>query len=172
MVPSYLFFFVFLSMKPLALSEIKFCTKNDIEVQDYPQAPCRIYETLATALLEDNRNFYNLQKVFFPPNNGSPVFITVTYHYEDHNATSSSNDIYFWSSAIYFFFHPVRTFQFTSLLFSDSALRVGKVDLYLLANYSSVDSDCMVLLTQRVSHYLIFFSLIQSLAISMYLFAS
>ena len=142
----YLFFFVLLSLKPLALSEIR--TIDDLENQDYP--PCYIYKALATDLLEDDRNFYNLQNVFFSPNSGSPVFVTVTYHYEDNNASSTA--IFFWSSAVYFFFHPVRIFQFTSLLFSDPALRFDKIDLYLPPNYSSVGSDCMVLLTQRVSH--------------------
>jgi hypothetical protein len=151
MVSSYLLFFVLLSLKPLALSEIR--TIDDFELQDDSQVPCHIYKALATELLEDNRNFYNLQNVFFSPNSGSPVFVTVTYHYEDDNATSSSTAIYFWSSAIYFFFHPVRIFQFTSLLFSDPALRFDKVDLYLSANYSSIPSECMILLTQRVSHF-------------------
>ena len=144
----YLFFFVLFSLEPLSLSEIR-----AFDSQDDSQAPCYIYKALATELLEDDRNFYNLQNVFFSPNSGSPVFVTVTYHYEDNNATSSSTAIYFWSSAVYFFFHPVRIFQFTSLLFSDPALRFDKVDLYVSANYSSVGSDCMILLTQRVSHF-------------------
>jgi hypothetical protein len=154
MVPCHLFFFVLFSLKPLALSDIR--ATDDFELQDDAQAPCYIYKALATELLEDNRNFYSLQNVFFSPNSGSPVFVTVTYHYEDdNNATSSSTAIYFWSSAIYFFFFPVRIFQFTSLLFSDPALRVDQVDLYLSANYSSAGSDCMLLLTQRVSHCIV-----------------
>ena len=143
-----LFFFMLFSLEPLALSEIR-----TSDSQDNSQAPCHIYKALATELLEDGRNFYSLQNIFFSPKSGSPVFVTVTYHYEDDNATSSSTAVYFWSSTVYFFFHPVRIFQFTSLLFSDPALRFDKVDLYLSANYSSVGSDCMILLTQRVSHY-------------------
>ena len=159
----YSFLFVLLSLKPLALS-----TVDDVELRDDPKNPCYIYKALATELLEDDRNFYNLQSVFFSPNSGSPVFVTVTYHYEDNNATMScsSTSIFFWSSAIYFFFHPVRIFQFTSLLFSDPALRFDKVDLYLSSNYSSVDSECMILLTQRVNHHIIVLCLFYKLCAS------
>ena len=115
---------------------------------------CSIYRSLATDLLKDDRNFYNLQNVFFPPNDGNPVFVTVKYRYfEDDNDTMSivSNRIYFWSSSIYFFFLPVRVLQFTSLLLSDPSLRYGEVNLFLPAHYSGAHNDCMVLLTQRVS---------------------
>ena len=37
---------------------------------------------------------------------------------------------FFWSSAVYFFFHPVRIFQFTSLLFSDPSLRYNETCTY------------------------------------------
>ena len=156
MFPSYLFFIVLL---PLALSRSNCNLKPyDPELQDddddnSDHSECRIYRALATELLKDDRNFYNLQNVFFPPNDGSPVFVAVKYHYfdDDNDATSSINTTYFWSSAVYFFFHPVRVFQFTSLLLSDPSLRYGEIHLFLPANYSNVNSSCMVLLTQRVS---------------------
>lgn len=143
MLSSHLFLFVLLSFKSLALSKT-----DDLELQNHPT--CYIYKALATELLEDDRNYYNLQNVFFSPNSGSPVFVTVTYHYD--NNTANSTAIYFWSSAVYFFFYPVRIFQFTSLLFSDPSLRFDNVDLFLPANRSSASSDCLILLTQRVSH--------------------
>ena len=157
MLPSYLFFLVIL---PLALSKTN--KPYDPELQDHDgdnsdHSECRVYRALATELLKDDRNFYNLQNVFFPPNGGSPVFVTVEYHYfdDDNNVTSSLNTtldtIYFWSSAVYFFFHPVRVFQFTSLLLSDPSLRYDEVNLFLPANHSNANSNCMVLLTQRVS---------------------
>ena len=155
MLPSCLFFFVLLS---LASSKIN-CNLNpsDPELQDDDDgggdhSTCYIYRPLATELQKDDRNFYNLQNVFFPPNGGSPVFVTIKYHYsgDDKNITSS-NTIYFWSSAVYFFLHPVRIFQFTSLLLSDPSLRYDEVNLFLPANYSNASSSCMVLLTQRVS---------------------
>ena len=158
MLSSYLFLFVLLHI-PLALSKLN-CNLNpsDPELQDddsdsgVDHSVCYIYRALATELLKDDGNFYNLQNVFFPPNGGTPVFVTVNYHFSgDDNKTISSNTTYFWSSSVYFFFHPMRIFQFTSLFLSDPSLRYDEVDFYLPANYSSANSNCMVLLTQRVS---------------------
>ena len=145
---------------PLALSKIS-CdlNPNDDEMEDDNDDDdllntCSIYKSLATVLLNGDRNFYNLQKIFFPPNYGSPVFVTVKFRYfEDDNDTMSIkfDKMYFWSSSVYFFFHPVRVLQFSSLLLSDPSLRSSKVNLFLPANYSDAHDDCMVLFTQRVS---------------------
>ena len=167
MVPSYIHLFFFaIMLLPLALSRSN-CNLDptDPELQDdygddSDHSECHIYRALATELLKDDRNFYNLQKIFFPPNDDSPVFIAVKYYYfDDDNATSAmisrSNTTYFWSSAVYFFFYPVRVLQFSSLLLSDPSLRYGEVNLFLPVKYFDANSDCMVLLTQRVSkkHY-------------------
>ena len=156
-LPSYL---LFLMLLPLALSKIS-CNliPYDDETEDAKDGDdlftCSIYKSLATDLLKDDRNFYNLQKVFFPPNYGSPVFVTVKYRYlEDDNVTITFNKTYFWSSSVYFFFHPVRVFQFSSLLLSDPSLRYSNVSLFLPAHYSDAHDDCVVLLTQRVSQNL------------------
>jgi hypothetical protein len=161
MLPSYLFFIMLL---PLALSKID-CNLNpsDPETEDDDDDDifaCDIYRSLATDLLKDDRNFYNLQNIFFPPNDGSPVFVAVKYRYfeiEDDNDTMSItfNTTYFWSSSVYFFFHPVRVLQFSSLLLSDPSLRYGEINLFLPEHYFGAHNDCMVLLTQRVSQKLI-----------------
>ena len=86
MFPSHLLFFVLLSL-PLALSKIdgsNLANINDLELQDLDKddgddPTCYIYKALATELLKDDRNFYKLQNVFFPPNSDSPVFVTVRY---------------------------------------------------------------------------------------------
>ena len=104
------------------------------------------YKSLAKALLDDDRNFYTLQSTFFPPISTSPVFVTITYVYNDSNNTT-----FFWSSAVYFFFHPVRIFQFTSLLFSDPSLRYNEITLFLPEDCYDASDDFMLLLTQRVS---------------------
>ena len=159
MLPNCLLILVLL---PLALSKIN-CNLNlnDQETEDDDNDiddsfTCDIYKSLATDLLKDDKNFYNLQKAFFPPNYGSPVFVAVKYRYfDDDNDTlitnSTSNTTYFWSSSVYFFFHPVRVLQFSSLLLSDPSLRYGEVNLFLPAQYFNAHNDCMVLLTQRVS---------------------
>ena len=105
------------------------------------------YKTLVTKLLENDKNFFTLQNTFFPPNDPSPVFVEVTYQYSDMNETQT----FFWSSSVYFFFHPVRIFQFTSLLFSDPSLRYSTAELYLPGECINADNKNMMLLTQRVS---------------------
>ena len=107
------------------------------------------YRLLVTELLKDDRNFFAMQTTFFPPDDSSPVFVEVTYKYS--NLNESYNRDFFWTSAVYFFFHPVKIFQFTSLLFSDPSLRYGTIDLYLPEECYDASNDSMVLLTQRVS---------------------
>ena len=106
------------------------------------------YKGLVKELLKDDRNFYNLQRTFFPPNSVSPVFVTITYQYDND---TFDDKIFFWSSAIYFIFHPVRVFQFTSLLFSDPALRYDETVLFLPSKCYGTNDKHMILLTQRVS---------------------
>ena len=106
------------------------------------------YTSLAKALLDDDRNFYTMQSTFFPPISTSPVFVAVTYVYND---SDNNNKTFFWSSAVYFFFHPVRIFQFTSLLFSDPSLRYNETTLFLPEDCHGASDDFMLLLTQRVS---------------------
>ena len=128
MLPSCLLILVLL---PLALSRIN-CNLNHndqkTEDDDDDSFTCDIYRSLATDLLKDDKNFYNLQKVFFPPNDGSPVFVTVKYRYfvDNDNGTAMNSTTYFWSSSVYFFFHPVRVLQFSSLLLSDPTPRYGE----------------------------------------------
>ena len=112
------------------------------------ESDCTTYKALATELLKNDKNLYELQTTFFPPNSNGPVFVVVTYCYDSDTVNSTT---FFWSSAAYFFFHPVRIFQFTSLLFSDPSLRYDEVVLNLPANCSGADADHMTLLTQRVS---------------------
>ena len=93
------------------------------------------YSTLVMELLQNERNYLSLQKTFFPPSSASPVFLEVFYQYGNDTDCEGDdyNDFpctYFWSS-VYFFFVPVRVFQYTSLLFSNPSLRYGNVTLYL-----------------------------------------
>ena len=67
-----------------------------------------------------------------------------------------SNHIWFWSSSAYFFYHPLRVIQFTSLGFSDPYMKQRSILLRLPAScyYSESNGDRgpfnMKLLTQRV----------------------
>ena len=129
----------------------------DIECKNDTCTKC--YKTLATELLKNADNYIALQNTFFPSNGGGPQFVVVTYIY-DINSTPTSllnNSIWFWSSSAYFFYYPLRIFQFTSLGFSDPSLTQRSILLHLPASchYSESNTDFgpfnMKLLTQRVS---------------------
>lgn len=130
----------------------------DIECENDTCTKC--YKTLATELLKNADNYIALQNTFFPPDDSGPDFVIVTYIY-DINSTQTNllnNSIWFWSSSAYFFYHPLRVFQFTSLGFSDPSLRQRSISLHLPATCyaskgnSNPGSDNMKLLTQRVSY--------------------
>lgn len=116
----------------------------------------KFYRALATKLLENDTNYFNLQMTFFPPNGTSPDFVIVKYSYEvesemDALALWKGSKVWFWSSAVYFFYHPIRVFQFTSFVFSDPLLQLSEVTLHLPAECLNVSDAYMKLLTQRVS---------------------
>ena len=122
------------------------------------EADCtKCYKALVTKLLNNSANYFNLQMTFFPPNGTSPDFVIVRYNYEgdSENGTSTPQHntvkVWFWSSAVYFFFHPIRIFQFTSFVFSDPLLSQSDLTLYLPASCVDASDDFMKLLTQRVS---------------------
>ena len=122
------------------------------------EAECSLcYEALVINLLKNSTNFFNLQTAFFPSNNTMPDFVIVTYHYDSETNVSSpevNKTVWFWSSAVYFFYHPIRIFQFTSLVFSDPLLQQSNLELYLPAECSKASDAYMKLLTQRVSYLL------------------
>lgn len=127
------------------------------------QCDCtKCYRSLVRELLKNATNYFNMQMIFFPPNGTSPDFVIVTYNYgtdsEDTGlATSSQTDseVWFWSSAVYYFFHPIKIFQFTSLGFSDPLLDQSTLMLYLPAECANISEAFKRLLTQRVSYTVI-----------------
>lgn len=122
------------------------------------EAECsKSYKSLIINLLKNSTNFFNMQMAFFPVNSTTPDFVIVTYHYDSESNVSTgletelNKTVWFWSSAVYFFYHPIRIFQFTSLVFSDPFLQQSSLELYLPAECSRASDDYMKLLTQRVS---------------------
>ena len=133
------------------------CCEVEIECQDESCTKC--YKTLATQLLKNDTNYIELQNKFFPSNSTGPDFVIVTYVYHDDleaAATTPSNHVWFWSSSGYFFYHPLRIFQYTSLGFSDPSLTQTELTLHLPASCYDEKSvnynQYMQLLTQRVRY--------------------
>ena len=126
---------------------------TDIETESNCTAS---YKVLASELLKKPSNYFNLQMTFFPPNDTSPDFVIVKYTYDSDSdsgttTVSHSQKVWFWSSAVYFFYHPIRIFQFTSLGFSDPLLHPSFLTIDLPAECVNASQTYMQLLTQRVS---------------------
>ncbi len=117
------------------------------------------YDLLANELIVSDKNRFNLQQAFFPPNNSNPVFVTVSYYFtrNPNGSTNYSADspkkIWFWTESTFYLFQPVSSLQFTSLLFSDTTLKTSEVYLYLQPSCNGSSTDMMRLLTQRVSFH-------------------
>ena len=119
----------------------------------------RCYDVLANQVINNDRNRYNMQNAFFPPDKSSPVFITVTYYFTrnmtgngstDYSLTAP-NETWYWTRSTFYLFQPIESLQYTSLLFSDSSLHKSDVSLYLQPNCQGNNTAMMKLLTQRVS---------------------
>ncbi len=108
----------------------------------------KCYSLLVANVTDDDRNQFNLQYAFFPPNYTSPVFVTVYYRYDND---PGSEQVWFWSTSTFYLFHPLHVFQFTSLFFSDVELDTAELYLTLHPDCQNATEDSMKLLTQRVS---------------------
>ena len=60
--------------------------------RDQSQSCDECYDTLVDALLNMRNNKYNLRRVFYPLERSSPVFVTVTYQYDDSSVPNQYND--------------------------------------------------------------------------------
>lgn len=105
------------------------------------------YETLANALIGTSDNKYQMSIAFFPTNRAPPAFVSVIYRYDDTNITDQE---WLWSAGAFYFFQPLRIYQFTSLFFGNPEFRSGTVTLTLPANCSNAPAPLMETLTQRV----------------------
>lgn len=109
------------------------------------------HSLLVSQVTEQDGNYLNLSSTLFPPNASTPVFVTVTYHYLADNGTEVEQEVWFWSTATFYIFHPLHVFQFTSLFFSETRLLAAEVDLTLHSNCSAASEKSKQLFTQRVS---------------------
>ena len=136
------------------------------------------FQTLASHLLNTSDNKYQLQKTFNPPKRNHPVFVIVTYHFKNwcsdtsnsctntnistcsetnisslcnDTSTPNQNKTWFWSSGNFYFFQPLRVFQFTSMFLANPVWRRSNVILTLPAECVNANEEFMEFLTQRVS---------------------
>ena len=117
------------------------------ECRDQSQSCDECYDTLVDALVNMRNNKYNLRRVFYPLQIVSPVFVTVTYQFND---SSVPNQTWYWSAGIFYFLQPLEVFQFTSLFFGNPAWRSGEITLFLPAECANAPIGFMTELTEQV----------------------
>ena len=105
------------------------------------------YTMLADTLLSNSDNKYQLSLVFFPIDRTPPSFVNVTYKYDD---TDITNETWLWSAGTFYFFQPLRIYQFSSLFFGIPHFRSDNIMLMLPAECANTQVQIMETLTQRV----------------------
>lgn len=141
----------------LLLLPLMACTNDSVLCEPGEEGDCsKCYVVLAEQVTKHDRNFFEIQKAFFPPDTRSPVFVivTYTYYYEGENSTlvTDATEIWFWSTSTFYLYQPLHVFQFTSLFFSDTQLEISEVRLTLPMECYNASEDHKQLLTQRVSY--------------------
>ena len=117
------------------------------ECRDQSQSCDECYDTLVDSLVNMRNNKYNLRRVFYPLERSSPVFVTVTYQYND---SSVPNQTWYWGAGVFYFLQPLEVFQFTSLFFGNPAWRSGELTLTLPAECANAPEEFMTELTEQV----------------------
>ena len=117
------------------------------ECRDQSQSCDECYDTLADSLLNMRNNKYELRRMFYPLERASPVFVTVTYQYND---SSVPNQTWYWSAGVFYFLQPLEVFQFTSLFFGNADWRSSDLTLTLSAECASAPEGFMTSLTEQV----------------------
>ncbi len=120
----------------------------------------KCYDVLVNEIISNDRNRFNLQNAFFPPDTENPVFVTVTYYFtrnisgdgSTNYSLTTPNQTWYWTKSTFYLFQPIQSLQFTSLLFSDIPSREAEVSLYLQPDCENADISMTQLLTQRVSY--------------------
>ena len=126
------------------------------------------YELLAFQVTRHDKNLYNVQRIFFPPNKPPPDFVIIFYHFnksEDDNIImpeayyvnestpqeDNVTEVWFWTTSTFYIFQPLHVFQFTSLFFSIVAVdHHSTLHLILPSDCQNAPGEFKQLLAQRV----------------------
>ena len=120
------------------------CTPEEI-------ANCSCFAYLVEQVRENDKNLFEVQNVFLPPNATPPVFVVVTYRFQDAQGEENATEVWFWSTSVFYIWQPLHVFQFTSLFFSDTKLQYSEAHLTLPLVCVNANNSHKKLLTQRVS---------------------
>ena len=129
----------------------------DYTCDDEKDSCTSCFNKLAHELLGSNQNQFELQRVFFPPDESTPVFVVVHYHYSNGSLSEVDDkmepQVWFWSASTYYvLFNPLDVHQYTSLFFGDPGFRSSEISLTLPGDCYNASDEMMMLLTQRVCY--------------------
>jgi hypothetical protein len=154
---------VLICLQLLFLLPLVLCDNSTVKCEPGEEGDCsKCYTVLVEQVTKQDRNLFNVQNTFYPPDGQPPVFVTVLYIYEDYDGKSkerivgdeedtNNTEVWFWSKSVFYLFQPLHVFQFTSLLFSDTALQWATLNLTLPTKCANASDSHKKLLTQRVS---------------------
>ena len=135
----------------LVIVSTALCDNDTVKCEPGEEEDCsKCYKVLASSVVYSDRNMFQVQNTFFPPEEESPVFVIVKYEYKDEANGTSYHETWFWSTSTFYIFQPLDTFQFTSLFFSDTQLLTSNVTLTLPLDCYNASKDYKTMLTQRV----------------------
>lgn len=103
------------------------------------------FTLLEEDLLSREENRYNLLQAYYPRRSTLPVFVTVTYSFDQSNQT-----IWYWSESEFYLIQPLNVLQFTSLFHSNFPYRQRNLELVLSEECSDAADELLESLTQRV----------------------
>ena len=146
---------VLIVLRLLFFLPLVLCDNETVLCEPGEENDCsKCYTFLAEQVTKHDRNLFEIQDVFFPPNGPPPVFVTVIYTFKDEvdfGDGKNITEIWFWSTSTFYLFQPLHVFQFTSLFFSDTQLQWSEANLTLPLNCENASEAHKQLLTQRVS---------------------
>ena len=118
------------------------------------------FSVLEETLLSNEKNRFNLIKTLYPPRGALPVFLTVTYWFDEYDnqfdeyvnrSDEYGNEtVWYWSESEVYLIQPLDILRFTSLFHSNFDYRSGELDLVLNRDCAGTRVDFMEMLTQRV----------------------
>lgn len=143
----------------LLLSWQRCCVGGQTVSCDLGEDTCAsCFNLLVSRVITPEKNQYNMQKAFFPPDTENPVYVTVHYIFMN-GSDMVGEEVWFWSESTYYAsFHPLQIYQYTSLFFGDFVFRVRNLTLRIQVDGAEMNCDqasdeFMKMLTQRVSSY-------------------
>ncbi len=132
------------------------CVQSAVQCDSENDTCATCFNWLASSIVTPERNQYNMQKAFFPPDTANPVYVTVHYIFVmESTGMQIGEKLWFWSESTYYAsFHPLRIYQFTSLFFGDFVFRKQNLTLTVQVDdemkCDEASDEFMMLLTQRV----------------------